>query len=286
MPERKRFPGLTHQAYSSETDMKAQEALEKIPLLPKVVQKFHEVGYDRWMYAYNMATAVRCGPRQYSRLYETMRECCSILDMAEPELYVTGNPFPNAFAGGVERPYVTIRSGMIDCLDDEQLYHLVGHELGHIKSGHLLYGSIARVLIPLLELIGRRTFGLGDAISIGLVLAFLEWSRQAEFSADRAGLLCAQDFELSAKANLLLCAGPSRLRDEANIEPFLDQSRAYQDMTALDAIGKVLVFLVYGLQSTHPMPVHRTKELEKWATSGAYERIMSGLYDRSPSGAA
>ncbi|MBS1724942.1 MAG: M48 family metallopeptidase [Armatimonadetes bacterium] len=276
MAKRKRFPGLTYTAYAADTDKKAMDALQKIPLLPKVVQKFHEVGYDRWMYAYNMATAVRCGPQQYHKLYDTLRECCEILDMPEPELYVSSNPFPNAFAGGVERPYVTVRSGMIDCLNDEQLYHLIGHELGHIKSGHLLYHSIAAVLIPLLDALGRRTLGVGDALTIGLVLAFLEWSRQAELSADRAGLLCAQDFELSAKANLLLCAGPSRMREDANVDAFLDQSRAYQEMGAMDSIGKLLVFFFYGAQSTHPMPVHRTKELEKWYLSGDYERIMAG----------
>lgn len=281
MPERKRFPGLTADAFTSDTDRRAMDALEKIPLLPKVVSKFHEVGWDRWMYAYNMATAVRCGPKQYKTLYNITRECCDILDMPEPELYVSSNPFPNAFAGGVERPYVTIRSGMVDALNDEQLYHLIGHELGHIKSGHLLYHSNARVLMPLLELIGRRTLGVSDAISMGLVLAFLEWSRQAELSADRCGLLCAQDFELSAKSNLLLCAGPSRLSDEADTDAFLDQSRAYQEMNAMDSLGKMLVFMFYGARSTHPMPVHRTKELEKWYLSGGYDRIMRGLYQRS-----
>jgi len=280
MSERIQFPGLTAEAYTSDTDRKATAALQKIPLLPKVVSKFHEVGWDRWMYAYNMATAVRCGPKQFHTLYDIMNECSDILDMPPPELYVSSNPFPNAFAGGVERPYITIRSGMVDSLSDEQLYHLIGHELGHIKSGHLLYHTIARVLIPLLEAIGRRTFGVGDALGAGLVLAFLEWSRQAEISADRSGLLCSQDFELSAKSNLLLCSGPTRLNHEASTEAFLDQSRAYQEMNAMDSIGKLLIFFFVGSQSTHPMPVHRTKELEKWYLAGDYERIIKGNYKK------
>lgn len=271
---RKTFPGLRHQEYASDTDQKAMEALQKIPLLPKVVSKFHEIGWDRWMYAYNMATAVRCGPNQFSRLYEILKECSEILDIPEPELYVTSNPFPNAFAGGVERPYVTVRSGMIDSLTDEELYHLMGHELGHIKSGHLLYHSIASILIPLLEALGKRTFGVGDALSIGLVLAFLEWSRQAELSADRAGLLCSQDFQISAMANLKLCAGGTRMSEEMNVDAFLDQSRAYQEMNTLDSLGKLLVFVFYGAQSTHPMPVYRTKDLEKWYLGGSFDRIM------------
>lgn len=275
---RRTFPDISADAFVAETDRKAMQALQAIPLLPKLVQKFYEVGMDRWIYCYNMATSVRCGPKQYGTLDRITRECAGILDMPVPELYVSSNPFPNAFAGGVERPYITIRSSMVETLSDEELYHLIGHELGHIKCGHVLYKSIAMVLMPLLELIGRRTFGLGDAMQIALVAAFLEWSRQAEVTCDRAGLLCSQDFALSAHANLMLCAGPSRLAHESSTDAFLDQARAYQDMNFMDSIGKFMVFLFVGSQSTHPMPVHRTQELERWVLSGDFQRIMDGTY--------
>lgn len=283
---RKHLTGISTDAYISDNDRRALEALKRVPLLPKIVQKFYEVGLDRWLYCYNMSMSVRCGPKQYRTLYEIMRESCAVLDMPEPELYVTSNPFPNAYTSGVERPYVTIRSSMIDTLTDEQLYHLMGHELGHVKAGHTLYKSVAAVLAPLLELIGRRTFGLGDAANIALVLAMSEWSRQAEISADRAGLLVSQSLDLSIDANLALCAGPNRLSHEMNREAFMDQARTYQDMNALDSIGKVVIFLLMSSTYTHPMPVHRTQELERWVLSGAYERIMSGDYPRVKEAAA
>lgn len=285
---RKHFDGLSADAFISENDRRALEALKRVPLLPKIVQKFYEVGLDRWLYCYNMSMSVRCGPMQYRTLYEIMRESCAVLDMPEPELYVTSNPFPNAYTSGVERPYITLRSSMIDTLNDEQLYHLMGHELGHIKAGHTLYKSVAFVLAPLLELIGRRTFGLGDAASIALVLAMSEWSRQAEISADRAGLLVSQSLDLSIDSNLALCAGPNRLSHEMSREAFMEQARAYQDMSALDSIGKVVIFFLLSSTYTHPMPVHRTQELERWVLSGAFDRIMAGDYPRvkEPAGAA
>ncbi len=274
------FPGISADAFIADTDSKALEALKRVPLLPQIIQKFYEVGADRWIYCWNMATSVRCGPRQYATLDRILGECCEIMDMPQPELYITNNPFPNAFAGGVERPFITLRSSIVDTMTDEQLYHLIGHELGHIKCGHVLYKSLASVLLPLLEMIGRRTLGLGDAVQLALVMAFFEWSRQAEFSCDRAGLLCAQDFDLSASANLMLTAGPSRLSHEASPEAFLDQARSYQDMNFLDSIGKLMVFFFYGSTATHPMPVHRTKELERWYLSGEYSRILAGHYPR------
>lgn len=278
--KRRSFPGIEPSAFVSENDRRALEALKKVPLLPKLIQKFYEVGADRWLYCWNMGMSVRCGPKQFPTLYNVLRESCSILDIPEPELYVSSNPFPNAFAGGVERPYIVLRSSIVDTLDDQGLYHLIGHELGHIKAGHILYRSVAAVLLPLLDMIGRRTFGLGDVATIGLVLAMAEWSRQAEVTADRAGLLVAQDFELSVRANLAMCAGPNRLSHEMSSEAFLEQCRSYQDMGPWESLGKLLVFLLYTSTATHPLPVHRTQELERWVASGSFQRIMDGHYPR------
>lgn len=262
----------------ADTDRIALDALKRVPLLPQVVQKFYEVGIDRWLYCYNMSMAVRCGPQQYKSLYHILREGCEILDMPEPELYITNNPFPNAFAGGVERPYITLRSSIVETLTDEELYHLIGHELGHIKAGHILYMSVANILYPLLEMVGRRTFGLGDVASIGLVMALYEWYRQAEISADRAGLLVSQSFDLSIDANIALTAGPNRLRHEMSREAYMEQARAYQNAGTMEQVGKILIFLIMSSTYTHPMPVHRTQELERWVLSGAFERIMNGDY--------
>jgi Zn-dependent protease with chaperone function len=235
------------------------------------------------MYCYNMGMSVRCGPNQYSTIHGIMRECAAVLDMQEPELYVTSNPVPNAFAGGVERPYITLRSGIIDAMSDEQLYHLIGHELGHIKANHVLYFSIAALLFPLLELLGRRTLGVSDVATYALLLAFYEWSRQAEFSADRAGLLCAQELSMSIGAQLALTAGPSRFRDELSQDAFMDQARAYQDADKLDQLGKAVLFGLLGKTFTHPMPVHRAQALERWFHTGQFDRIMRGDYIKAAS---
>ena len=282
MPKKKVLKGLTPEAFVSDRDRWALDKLQRVPLLPTLIKKFSEVGLDRWLYCYNMSMAVRCGPNQYKTLYNILTESAAILDMPAPELYITNNPFTNAFAGGIERPYITIRSSTVDALTDEQLYHTIGHELGHIKANHVLYTSIAYLLFPLLEMIGRRTLGIGDAASIGLVLALSEWSRQAEISADRAGLLVCQNLETSLDANLAFTAGPNRLRHESSREAFMEQARAYQDAGTLESIGKVLIFLLMSSTYSHPMPVHRAQELERWALSGAYDRILAGTHRSGP----
>lgn len=282
MADRKILTGITADAFVSDADKWALDKLKKVPLLPLVIQKFFELGLDRWMYCYNMSMSVRCGPNQYPTLYRILQESCKVLDMPEPELYLASDPFPNAWAGGVERPYITLRSSIVNTMSDEELYHLMGHELGHIKANHVLYFSVASVLLPILDAIGRRTLGTSDLATQALVMAFYEWSRQAEFSADRAGLLVSQSFSTSSNAMLSMCAGPNRLSGEQSTEAFLEQARAYQDAEPLDQVGKVLIFWLMSKYYTHPMPVHRVQDLERWSQSGTFDLIMEGKYEGAP----
>ena len=274
MADRKILTGLKANDFVSDADRWALDKLKKVPLLPIVVRKFHEVGFDRWFYCMNMSMSVRVGPKQYSTLFGMLEESCRVLDMPVPELYLSNNPIPNAFAGGVERPYITLRSGIVHNMTDEQLYHIIGHELGHIKAEHVLYFNVGAVLFALLDLLGRRTLGTTDVAAYALVLAFYEWMRQAEFSADRAGLLVTQSLDVSLDAEIALTAGPTRFSHEANREAFMDQARAYQDADMLDNVGKAVLFMLWGKTFTHPMPVHRAQELERWVLSGGFDAIM------------
>ena len=80
---------------------------------------------------------------------------------------------------------------------------LIGHELGHIMSGHATYthdrADPARAQ-------ASRDSGLG-LIALPFQLALLEWSRKAELSADRAGLLASQDPHVTMGMYLKLAGG-------------------------------------------------------------------------------
>ena len=82
--ERKVLTGISSDAFVSDADKWALDKLKRVPLLPQVIQKFYEYGFDRWFYCMNMSMAVRCGPNQYPTLYNILRESCNVLDMPEP----------------------------------------------------------------------------------------------------------------------------------------------------------------------------------------------------------
>lgn len=265
------LPGLTAADFQHPSDVVATEALKKIPGLEKVMSKILEYGLERLYYVDNIASNLRVTPAMFGRLHKSLTWACKILDVSEPELYVTVDPVPNAFTYGHTKPFITLTSGLIDMLSDEELFFVIGHEVGHIKAGHVLYGTIARNIAAVLELVGQATLGIGALLGQGLVYALLEWYRCAELTSDRAALLCVQDLDAAHGTFMKLAGGTTRLAAEMDRAEFLRQIRAYEDVdrSALNKAYKILLTA----PRTHPFAVARAKELELWHLSD-YDDLM------------
>ena len=50
---------------------------------------------------------------------------------------------------GRDKPFIVITTGMVNLNDPEELRWVVGHELGHILSGHAVYRTMPMNLIQL-----------------------------------------------------------------------------------------------------------------------------------------
>ena len=176
-----------------------------------MLAKILEYGLERLYYVDNVASNLRVTPRMFGRIHRSLTWACKILDVPEPELYVTVDPVPNAFTYGHTKPFITVTSGLIDMLTDEELFFVIGHEVGHIKAGHVLYGTMARNIAAVVTLLGQATLGFGALLGQGLVIALYEWYRCAELTADRAALLCVQDIEPARTTLMKLAGGTTRL---------------------------------------------------------------------------
>lgn len=265
------FPNLTAQDFQHPHDTTATAALRAVPGLDLVIAKIMEYGLERVLYLENIASSVRVTPRMFGRLYRSLGWGCQILDLVEPELYVTLNPVPNAYTYGHTRPFVVLTSGLVDMLDDEECFFVIAHELGHIKADHVLYTTMARNISTIMTLIGQATLGLGTLLGQGLTMALHDWYRKAELTADRAGLLCAQDLDPCLRAFMKLAGGASRLYEEMDHTAFLQQIRDYEeaDELLLNQTYKALLTVF----RTHPYPILRAKELDAWHQSG-YRHLM------------
>jgi Zn-dependent protease with chaperone function len=272
------FPNLVARDFQHPHDMAATEALQAVPGLDKVIAKIMEYSLERVFYLENIASSVRVTPRMFGRLYRSLGWGCQILDLEEPELYVTLDPVPNAYTYGHTRPFVVLTSGLVDMLDDEECFFVIAHELGHIKATHVLYTIMAQNISTLMAIIGQATLGLGSLLGQGLVAALHDWYRKAELTSDRAGLLCVQELEPCMRAFMKLAGGASRLYAEMDPAEFLQQIRAYEDADEL-LLNKAYKGLLT-MSRTHPLPILRAQELDAWHRDG-YRRLMgpTGLLD-------
>jgi len=274
MPDRKVLTEISSTAWEHPADKAALQALRAIPGFDEIVRKVMGLIGERGVRLFFTADSVRVGPRQRPKLDALYTEVLETLDygLERPELFVSQTPFVNAMAVGFERPFIVLNSGAIGLLDREEQRVLIGHELGHVMSGHATYTTIALILL-------RAGFsaipGLG-LIALPIQLALLEWSRKAELSADRAGLLASQD-PTTTMGMYLKFAGGNAGEDGTSLEEFLTQAEEYEiGGHALDGVFKVLN-LVF---RSHPFNTARAAELNRWQQSGAYDRILGGDYPR------
>ncbi|RMH42961.1 MAG: M48 family peptidase [Deltaproteobacteria bacterium] len=254
-------------------DAAATEALKKVPGLDKAVAKIMEYGLERLFYLDNVASNVRVTERMFGRMHRQLSWACKILGVDEPELYVTVDPYPNAWTYGHTRPFVVLTSALVDMLDEEELLFVIAHELGHIKAGHVLYTIVARNIAAIMALVGQATLGIGSLLGQGLVYALLEWYRKAELTADRAGLLAVQDIDPCIRTFMKLAGGATRLYDQMDRDAFLEQIDAYEDADRSDLNRAYKVLLTLG--RTHPFAIERAKELLAWHAGGYRD-----LFDR------
>ena len=142
---RVRLPYLSPEAFVSSTDKAALGSLQRLPLLPKLLRKLNEVALDRFFYVQNCAESVRCSSKQFPTVYRLLREACGILDVSEPELYIRYSEKYNAFTSGVNRTFIVLHSSLVEDFTDEELLFVIGHEIGHIKCGHVLYTMLGQM---------------------------------------------------------------------------------------------------------------------------------------------
>lgn len=272
MTERKKtkrlrtYPGLEAKDFQHPLDVSATEALKQIPVLDTVISKIMEYSFERILYLDNIANSVRVTPKMFGRLHRAMGWGCKVLDLPEPEFYVKLDPVPNAYTYGHTKPFVVMTTGLIDLLDDEECFYVIGHELGHIKANHVLYTTLANNISLLVEIVGQATLGIGTIIGQALALALYDWYRKAELTCDRAGLMCVQDLKPCLQSLMKMAGGASRLYEEMDYEEFLTQIQAYEaaDESFLNRAYKGLLTTY----RTHPVPILRAKELDLWHSDG------------------
>lgn len=230
MNERTILKGLKAEHFIHPVDKIFIEELNKNETFKKLMERLLIEGLEEDMYLMSLADNVKLGPKNGKKIYDMLIEASGILDMPVSELFIDTNPIPNAFAFGEKKPLITLTSGLIDTFSDDEIFTVIGHELGHIKCRHTLYSLMARNIFLLMQLFSLIPL-MGAAIGIGLYILLLAWYRRAELSADRAALLVTQSKELVTRTMMRLAGGGStKISEMLSEEAFLEQATEYEKL--------------------------------------------------------
>ena len=264
--------GISSRAWEHPADRGALVALRELRGFDVVLRKLSSMFTEREMRLVFLGSSIRVDRHQYARVHNAYLSVASVLDVADPpDLYVTRNPDLGGLTIGIDQPVVSITSGSVQQLDDEELRFLLAHELGHAQSGHALYRTMLAWVL-------RLTAGLSwlpvGAVGLRLILAALyEWQRKSELSADRAGALAVQNPAVGTRM-LARIAGGGDL-SEIDVAAFLEQAKDFE--TGGD-LRESFIKLLLLEQRSHDFPVERAAALNRWVEEGDYLDVLAGNY--------
>ena len=173
--------------------------------------------------------------KENPRLYNIVENLCMVCNMEMPQINIVNDPGLNAFASGIDnKSYtVTVTTGLMDLLNDQELAGVLGHELTHIRNRDtrllitsiIFVGIISTVMSLVLRMMnnvmvfGRYRAndrdGRGSGLSfmlilvVGIICTFIAYiftlitrfaiSRKREYMADAGGAeLCGDPLALAS----------------------------------------------------------------------------------------
>lgn len=261
---------LPSEEYEHPFDKAALQSLRKLKGFDTLVNFFLNWGFVRWEFIQLQGSHFQVTRESCPELYELAHEVAKTLSVEDfPEIYTEWGYHVNGYTTGYkERTLMVLNSGAIDLLSDAQLRYIIGHEMGHIKSGHVIYHQMAAMFSMLIQAVP-----LGDALFAPIQYALLYWNRMSEFTADRAGLLACQDKDEVIKAIIKMAGVPMKYFNHLNEEAFIQQAIEFEKLNSGIADAAIRALTI--ISSTHPWTVYRAGELLKWIQSGEYDRIIN-----------
>src|SRR3984885_13762355 len=205
-----------------------------------------------------LGNAVRVSERQFPRIHGITKQACDTLQIAMPQVFVVNSPVFNAGTLGTnEDSFMIVHSSLVDSYTDEELLTVIGHECGHIHNSHVSYLTALHYL----------TYMAGmflPWIMQPALVALRTWSRRAEITCDRAGMLVSRDQQAAERAITKLAVGARELYEEFNLDAFLEQ---HEEGT--HGIGKYMEVF-----ATHPWLPKRVLAMRVFGDSQLYHTAV------------
>lgn len=218
-------------------------------------------------YEFVLSTQLRITGIMAPRLYSLFKEVRELLDFGNStDLFVFADSSVNAFSmasPGEGKPnIVTLTSGMVERMDDDELRFAIGHELGHLYFRH----NRPQLL--------ESAFGEDGESKQSRMPPYLKrrletWRRLAEISADRAGFVAtSQNLEtvVSAFFKTSYGLGPEHLS--------FDMDSFFKQLSELKTMKRRELLALF----SHPVTPVRVKALQLFGEGFERKGFRSGLH--------
>jgi len=203
-----------------------------------------------------LGNAVRVSERQFPRIHRITQKACDTLQIGMPQVFVVSSPVFNAGTLGTnEDSFMIVHSALIDQYTDDELLTVIGHECGHIHNSHVSYLTALHYL----------TYMAGMFVPWLLqpaLIALRTWSRRAEITCDRAGMLVSKDPLAAERAITKLAVGSRKLYEEFSLDAFLEQHEEGNQ-----GIGKYMEVF-----ATHPWLPKRVLAMRVFGESQLFQK--------------
>ena len=237
-----------------------------------------------WRSAENSLKAMKARPvteEELPQVYAIVRELSQKAGKPMPQIYVSPQQQPNAFATGRSPRHaaVCVTVGILEVLDGRQLRAVLGHELGHVYNWDILINSIAATFASSIMFLanmaqygvifGGRDSGDREANRATLLLIAI----LGPFAATVIRMAIGRGRELGAdNSGGILTDDPLALADA--LETIEKGVRAHPMPTSAKGLSRehmmlaspfALVGFVRKLFSTHPPTELRVERMEELA---------------------
>ncbi|MDR1345847.1 MAG: M48 family metallopeptidase [Bacteroidales bacterium] len=137
--------------------------LHAVPYTLGIVAVWFIIAY--FSHSYIISHATHSKPlerREHKRVYNLVENLCMSQGMPMPKINVIDDSSLNAFASGINKKSytVTLTTGIITKLNDEELKTVIAHELTHIKNQDVRLLIISIVFVGIFSLVAQMALNM------------------------------------------------------------------------------------------------------------------------------
>lgn len=275
---------VDNSAFAWAADAKAMAVLRSIKPMSLAAKAVSDKVGRRWIES--TFNGVQLGEKQLPHVFGQAVRAARILGMPKmPNVYISGERAWDMLTFGTDHDsFIVIGSALAGNFQGVDMLFLLAREMGHCKAGHALWKTVIRFFLG--EQGPAKGFMAGGVLAnilspsalIGgaMEMPLLAWARQAEITADRAGLLAVGNEEVARRVLLSWTLKSSFIFKQININTWLEQQSVDDD-----SYGKLSELTTTSTPYIGP----RLKLLTQFAASQEFKHSLSIISQTIKAGA-